>query len=245
MRIIPAIDLHKGKCVRLYKGDFAKVTDYSDQPLEIARKYAGLNVEDLHIVDLDGARTGSQHNARVVRRLCADTPLSVQLGGGIRDAEKVRHWLDNGVARCVVGSVAVTQPDVVASWFDEFGAEHIVLALDVTIDATGPTLATHGWTRSSGLSLWDLMDGFAASGAKHLLCTDIGRDGAMSGPNVELYAEVLRRYPGICLQASGGVRSIGDMQRLREIGVPAAITGKALLDGKITAAEVNSFLQSA
>jgi len=157
----------------------------------------------------------------------------------------VRHWLDNGVARCVVGSVAVTEPDLVAAWFDEFGAEHIVLALDVTIDEAGPTLATHGWTRSSGRSLWELMDGYAASGAKHLLCTDIGRDGAMTGPNFELYAEVLRRYPDVCLQASGGVRNIGDIETLREIGVPAAITGKALLDGKITAAEVNSFLQNA
>lgn len=245
MRIIPAIDLHEGKCVRLYKGDFAKVTDYSDQPLEIARNYAGLHVEDLHIVDLDGARTGSQHNATVVRQLCRETPLSVQLGGGIRDAARVRHWLDNGVARCVVGSVAVTEPDLVVSWFDEFGAERIVLALDVTIDEGGPTLATHGWTRSSGRSLWELMDRYAASGARHLLCTDIGRDGAMTGPNFELYAEVLRRYPDVGLQASGGVRDIGDIEKLREIGVPAAITGKALLDGKITAAEVNSFLQNA
>ena len=245
MRIIPAIDLHEGKCVRLYKGDFAKVTDYSDQPLEIARNYAGLRVVDLHIVDLDGARTGSQHNATVVRQLCTETPLSVQLGGGIRDAGRVRHWLDNGVARCVVGSVAVTEPDLVVSWIDEFGAEHIVLALDVTIDEGGPTLATHGWTRSSGRSLWELMDGYAASGAKHLLCTDIGRDGAMTGPNFELYAEVLRRYPDVCLQASGGVRDIGDIEKLGELGVPAAITGKALLDGKITAAEVNSFLQNA
>ena len=179
---------------------------------------------DLHIVDLDGARTGSQHNATVVRQLCRETPLSVQLGGGIRDAARVRHWLDNGVARCVVGSVAVTEPDLVVSWFDEFGAEHIVLALDVTIDEGGL---------------------YAASGAKHLLCTDIGRDGAMTGPNFELYAEVLRRYPDVGLQASGGVRDIGDIEKLREIGVPAAITGKALLDGKITAAEVNSFLQNA
>ena len=137
MKIIPAIDLHEGKCVRLYKGDFDKVTQYSDQPLEVARMYAGMNVEDLHIVDLDGARTGSQHNARVVRGLCADTALSVQLGGGIRRQEHVRQWLDNGVDRCVIGSVAVTEPDSVATWFDDFGAESIVLALDVTIDAAG------------------------------------------------------------------------------------------------------------
>ena len=142
-------------------------------------------------------------------------------------------------------SVAVTEPTRVEAWFDEFGADRIVLALDVTIDAAGPVLATHGWTKSSGLSLWDLMDRYAAIGARHLLCTDIGRDGAMSGPNVDLYAEIVRRYPHVSLQASGGVRDIADIERLREVGVPAAITGKALLDGKITATEVNSFLQSA
>ncbi len=245
MKIIPAIDLHEGICVRLYKGDFDKVTRYSDQPLDVARTYAGMNVEDLHIVDLDGARTGSQQNARVVRSLCVDTTLSVQLGGGIRRRDDVRQWLDNGVARCVIGSVAVTEPESVAAWFDEFGAESIVLALDVTIDETGPLLATHGWTKSSGQSLWDVMDRYASIGARHLLCTDIGRDGAMSGPNFDLYEAIMQRYPDIFLQASGGVRDIADLERLRSLGVPAAITGKALLDGNISTAEVNSFLQSA
>ncbi len=245
MKIIPAIDLHEGKCVRLLQGDFDKVTVYSDRPLEIARAYDALSVDDLHIVDLDGARTGSQHNAPVVRQLCAETPLAVQLGGGIRDADRVRYWLDNGVTRCVVGSVAVTDPGRVAAWFVDFGTDRIVLALDVTIEQQGPMLATHGWTKSSNLSLWELLDRYSSLGARHLLCTDIGRDGAMSGPNVDLYAEVLRRYPDLQLQASGGVRDIGDIDRLREIGVPAAITGKAMLDGKITAAEVESFLRSA
>jgi phosphoribosylformimino-5-aminoimidazole carboxamide ribotide isomerase len=229
LKIIPAIDLHDGKCVRLYKGDFDKVTHYSDQPLEIARAYAALRVDDLHIVDLDGARTGSQQNARVVRELCAETPLTVQLGGGIRDSDRVRYWLENGVARCVVGSVAVEEPERVAAWIGEFGTDR----------------ATQGWTTSTGVSLWDLLDRYSTLGAKHLLCTDIGRDGAMSGPNFDLYAEALRRYPDLRLQASGGVRDIGDIGRLRNIGVPAAITGKALLDGKISAPEVESFLRSA
>jgi phosphoribosylformimino-5-aminoimidazole carboxamide ribotide isomerase len=244
VKIIPAIDLHDGKCVRLYKGDFDKVTHYSNQPLEIAHSYAELRVDDLHIVDLDGARTGSQHNARVVRELCAETPLAVQLGGGIRDGDRVRYWLDNGVARCVVGSVAVTDPERVAAWIGDFGTDRIVLALDVTIGEHGPMLATHGWTRSSEHDLWQVLDRYSSLGARHLLCTDIGRDGAMTGPNIDLYAEVLRRYPDILLQASGGVRDIGDIGRLGRIGVPAAITGKALLDGKITAAEVESFLRN-
>jgi phosphoribosylformimino-5-aminoimidazole carboxamide ribotide isomerase len=244
LKIIPAIDLHDGKCVRLFKGDFNKVTHYSDQPLEIARAYAALRVDDLHIVDLDGARTGSQHNARVVSELCAETPLAVQLGGGIRGGDRVRYWLENGVARCVVGSVAVAQPERVAAWIGDFGTDRIVLALDVTIEEQGPILATQGWTKSTGVRLWDLLDRYSTLGVTHLLCTDIGRDGAMAGPNFELYAEVLRRYPELRLQASGGVRDIGDIGRLRDIGVPAAITGKALLDGKISAAEVESFLRN-
>ncbi|MDH3909305.1 MAG: HisA/HisF-related TIM barrel protein, partial [Gammaproteobacteria bacterium] len=159
--------------------------------------------------------------------------------------DRVKYWLENGVTRCVVGSVAVAEPERVAAWIDDFGADSIVLALDVTIGEEGPVLATHGWTQSTGLSLWDLLDRYSTLGAKHLLCTDISRDGAMSGPNVELYTEILRRYPDIRLQASGGVRDIGDIRRLKEIGAPAAITGKAMLDGKISAAEVDSFLRSA
>ena len=204
-----------------------------------------MQVRDLHIVDLDGARTGSQQNQTIVKKLCAITKLSVQLGGGIRDADTVQDWLQRGVTRCVIGSLAVTEPKLVAAWIEDFGAARIVIALDVAIDETGPTVATHGWTRSSGSSLWDCIDSLAAVGMEHLLCTDISRDGAMSGPNFELYASIVRRYPQLCLQASGGVRDAADLEQLRELGVPAAITGKALLDGCISAAEVASFRQSA
>ena len=244
MRIIPAIDLHGGKCVRLYKGDFDKVTEYSDDPLAVARKFSAFQVRDLHIVDLDGARSGSQQNQGIVASLCAITDLSVQLGGGIRDVNIVTGWLQQGVSRCVIGSLAVTQPDLVAEWISKFGADRIVAALDVSIDETGPVLATHGWTRSSGFSLWDCIDGLADAGMEHLLCTDISRDGAMAGPNFGLYAEIVRRFPKIRLQASGGVRDATDLERLRDLGIPAAITGKALLDGRISATEVASFLQS-
>ena len=244
MRIIPAIDLHGGKCVRLYKGDFAKVTEYSDDPLAIAREFSALRVRDLHIVDLDGARSGSQQNQGIVATLCANTDLSVQLGGGIRDVKTVTDWLQQGVARCVIGSLAVTQPELVAAWISEFGAGRIVIALDVSIDESGPVVATHGWTRSSGSSLWDCIDGLADAGMEHLLCTDISRDGAMAGPNFDLYSDIVRRFPKIKLQASGGVRDAADLEHLRGLGIPAAITGKALLDGRISATEVASFLQS-
>lgn len=245
MRIIPAIDLQDGKCVRLYKGDFARVTEYSDNPLAIAEEFSALRVRDLHIVDLDGARTGAQKNQAIVADLCAATELSAQLGGGIRNAATVTDWLERGVARCVIGSLAVTEPDLVMSWLGEFGSGQIVIALDVSIDETGPVVATHGWTRSSGSSLWGCIDRLAAAGMEHLLCTDISRDGAMAGPNFDLYADIVRRFPQLHLQASGGVRDAADLERLRDLGIPAAITGKALLDGRISAAEVASFQQSA
>jgi phosphoribosylformimino-5-aminoimidazole carboxamide ribotide isomerase len=245
VRIIPAIDLQGGKCVRLYKGDFARVTEYSDDPVAVARDFSALQVRDLHIVDLDGARTGSQENQELVGKLCTNTGLSVQLGGGIRNVDTVTGWLQRGVARCVIGSLAVTEPAVVAEWMAAFGAGRIVIALDVSIDESGPIVATHGWTRSSGASIWDCIDALADAGMQHLLCTDISRDGAMSGPNFELYADIVRRYPQLGLQASGGVRNAADLERLRDLGIPAAITGKALLDGRISAAEVAAFLQSA
>jgi phosphoribosylformimino-5-aminoimidazole carboxamide ribotide isomerase len=245
MRIIPAIDLKDGKCVRLYKGDFDSVTEYSDDPARIASGYDALDVADLHIVDLDGARTGSQCNRTTVSQICACTDLDVQLGGGIRDFATLNDWLRGGVARCVVGSVAIGKPELVGSWIDEFGPDRIVVALDVTIGENGPVAATHGWTRSSGTILWEAIAQLTNLGMRHLLCTDIGRDGAMTGPNFNLYAEILERYPDLQLQASGGVRSIDDLERLGALGVPAAITGKALLDGRITAAEVSSYRQDA
>jgi phosphoribosylformimino-5-aminoimidazole carboxamide ribotide isomerase len=246
MRLIPAVDLRDGKCVRLYKGDFAQQTDYSDDPAGMARRFASLSVRDLHVVDLDGARSGEQLNRRTVERIVREVDLDVQLGGGLRDAETIRHWLDAGVARCVVGSLAATQPEQVADWIDAVGADRIVLALDVRLDEDGtPWLTTHGWTRTSETSLWQCLDYFTARGARHVLCTDVSKDGAMIGPNTALYSEALRRYPGLGLQASGGVRNLGDLESLRRAGLPAAVSGRALLDGAITADEVTAFQQDA
>ncbi len=246
MKIIPAIDLKDGKCVRLFKGQFDKTTEYSNDPLAMARRFSALDVSDLHIVDLDGARSGRQQNRAIVAAIAAETGLDVQLGGGIRSRDAVLDWLANGVARCVIGSMAITDTATVAEWFSEVGPERLVLALDVRIHNDGsPRLTTHGWTRESGISLWDCIDQYADTGLKHVLCTDVSRDGAMAGPNVSLYEEILRRYPQLALQASGGVRNIADLEDLRSRGIPAAISGKALLDGEITPVEVASFRQSA
>lgn len=246
MNIIPAIDLKDGACVRLFKGDFEQTTEYSREPLAVARRFSELEVSELHVVDLDGARTGSQQNQGVVEDIADRTQLTIQIGGGIRDTGTLSAWLEHGVARCVVGSLAVTEPAIVEGWLAEFGPERIVLALDIGIGEDGvPMLTTHGWTRPSSTSLWDGIERYRDSGLKHLLCTDVSRDGALAGPNVELYAQIVDRYPELRLQASGGVRDIRDMTALSAAGVPAAITGRALLDGRITAEEIRTFRHDA
>ena len=246
MRIIPAIDLKDGMCVRLLQGDFEKTTEYSADPAEIGQRFSALAVDDLHIVDLDGARTGTQQNHSIVADIIAQSGLTVQLGGGIRERDDVVRWLAAGVTRCVVGSVAIKKPETVQQWLGEFGADAIVLALDIKLNESGvPMLTTQGWTEDSDVSLWDCIDNYRDVGVRHVLCTDVARDGAMTGPNFNLYGDILARYQGLSLQASGGVRSIEDLHKLRELGIPAAITGRALLDGKITATEVASFRQSA
>lgn len=242
MRIIPAIDLKDGKCVRLYKGEFDKTTEYSSDPASVGRRFSALEVEDLHIVDLDGARTGTQENRAIVAEIASQSGLALQLGGGIREREDVANWLNTGVTRCVIGSVAIKNPEQVKQWLIEFGGDSIVLALDINFDNTGvPMLTTHGWTKESGVSLWECIDGYSDVGVTHVLCTDVSRDGAMTGPSFDLYADILTRYPNLSLQASGGVRNIEDLSRLRAMGVPAAITGRALLDGEISAEEIASF----
>jgi len=246
MRIIPAIDLKDGKCVRLFKGDFDRTTEYSNDPVAVAQRFSALDVEDLHIVDLDGARSGKQLNRSIVADIAAVSGLDIQLGGGIRDRASIADWLLNGVARCVIGSMAITDVSLVSDWLREFGPDALVLALDVRLrDDETPILTTHGWSRDSDFSLWDCLDRYAAAGLRHVLCTDVERDGAMAGPNVRLYEQTLRRYPDLQLQASGGVRNVADLEELRSRGIPAAISGRALLDGKITTSEVASFRQSA
>jgi phosphoribosylformimino-5-aminoimidazole carboxamide ribotide isomerase len=245
MIVIPAIDLKDGSYVRLQQGDFNRQTHYGDDPVGLARRYREIGFNCLHVVDLDGAQSGEQKHRGIVSDMVQKSGLSVQLGGGIRSRESVGQWLDSGVARCVVGSVAVTDPQEVADWLTAFGAERIVLALDVQTDGVRPPLlATHGWVRTSDLTLWECLDGYRRVGLRHVLCTDIGHDGTLSGPNVELYRDLRCRYPEIELQASGGVRDLADLEELSALGCAAAITGRALLDGRLTAEDVSSFLRN-
>ena len=246
MQLIPAIDLRNGKCVRLYQGRYDAETVYADDPSEVLDRYVALGARLVHVVDLDGARDGSRANAVAVARLVSQGQAELQLGGGIRDSTTVARWLDAGVVRVVVGSAAVTAPDEVASWFGAFGAERIVPAFDVRLDTDGvPRLATHGWERQTALSLWDAVERYLAHGLRHVLCTDVARDGALTGPNVDLYREAIRRYPTIAWQASGGVRDVADLADLASIGAAGAISGRALLDGRMHPEELSPFLRNA
>lgn len=246
MTVIPAIDLRGGRCVRLRQGDFARETVYGDDPLALASWYAEGGFSRLHVVDLDGARSGEQRHQAVVSQIVDATGLMVQLGGGIRHRDALAAWLDAGVARCVVGSTAASEPEAVAEWLETYGADSIVLALDVrTRDGQDPVLSIHGWTRDAGLTLWQAVERFRPVGLRHVLCTDVARDGTMNGPNVALYEALTTRYPELEIQASGGVRGIDDLVALRAAGCSAAITGRALLDSAVTPAEVMSFLRDA
>jgi phosphoribosylformimino-5-aminoimidazole carboxamide ribotide isomerase len=246
MELIPAIDLKDGRCVRLFKGDFAAETVYSNEPAEILARYRALGARRIHVVDLDGAKDGTQANRDAIVGFARDSTLKLQVGGGLRSLDRVRALLDSGVERAVIGSVAINSPDEVISWLEQIDPSRIVLALDVRLDiADVPMLTTHGWQQTSGVVLWTAVERFLRSGLTHVLCTDVSRDGALTGPNCELYAEAVRRFPELQWQASGGVATARDLAALRDCGVAAVISGKALLENKISPQELRPFLPNA
>lgn len=244
--VIPAIDIRDGRCVRLLKGDYSAQTQYDFDPVELARDYAKLGCAYLHMVDLDGAKQGRPVNTDLLREMVAASKLPVQIGGGIRTTAHVEQLFAAGATRVVIGSTAINSPDLVKDWFERFGGDAIVLALDVRIDEMQvPRVCTHGWTQTSQSDLYETIAVFCEVGLRHVLCTDIDRDGMLQGPATALYQQVLERYPQLQLQASGGVGNIDDLAELREAGLPYAIVGKALLEGKISHQEISSFLRAA
>ena len=246
MLLIPAIDLRGGRCVRLYQGDFAAETRYECSPRELLEKYRTLGASWVHVVDLDGARDGALANREIIVDLAAQRGLRLQVGGGVRSAEAIEELLTSGIARVIVGSAAVERPDEVIAWTSRFGAERICLALDVRHDGHGePQVRTRGWKSATAVSLWEALDIYPPAAVHHVLCTDIERDGALAGPNLELYRAAVARFPRIAWQASGGVRDAADLEALAAIGVAAAVSGKALLEERIRYEELQPFLRDA
>ncbi|MGH8035972.1 MAG: HisA/HisF-related TIM barrel protein, partial [Lysobacterales bacterium] len=242
MQLIPAIDLLHGEVVRLHHGNFDEATQYDITPLQLANDYAMAGAEWLHVVDLAASRDGQSAKPDLLLTLLQQAKQSVQTGGGVRSGDDIALRLEHGAARVVIGTLCLSQTPRFLRWLDEFGAERIVSALDVTLDTPldeggTPWPRTHGWTRAGDRSLWDVLDELTGQGLQHLLCTDIGRDGALSGPNLTLYRELRQRYPELEIQASGGVAGLNDLRHLRDTGVAAAISGKALLEGCFTMAE--------
>jgi phosphoribosylformimino-5-aminoimidazole carboxamide ribotide isomerase len=243
MRLIPSIDLRGGRCVRLLRGDFDAETRYDYEPHELLSRYRALGATWLHIVDLDGARDGRLANRDVIIALASQKAVNLQVGGGLRSLAIADDLLRHGVDRLVIGSAAIEQPEEVRGWFARFGAERLCLALDVRLDASGsPLIQTRGWTQGTRRTLWEIVEAYRDCGLRHVLCTDIERDGALEGPNTALYAEALRRHPDLEWQASGGVRDADDLAALAALGMAAAVSGKALLEQRMTAAELVPYL---
>ncbi|WP_279155940.1 1-(5-phosphoribosyl)-5-[(5-phosphoribosylamino)methylideneamino]imidazole-4-carboxamide isomerase [Obesumbacterium proteus] len=244
--IIPALDLIDGKVVRLHQGDYGQQRDYGNDPLPRLQDYQQQGGEVLHLVDLTGAKDPAARQIPLLRKLLAGVSVPVQVGGGIRSEDDVAALLEAGAARVVIGSTAVHQPDVVKQWFTRFGADALVLALDVRIAADGSkNIAVSGWQEDSGVTLEQIVDAFLPYRLKHVLCTDISRDGTLSGSNVALYQEVCARYPQVAFQSSGGIGSLEDIAALRGSGVQGVIVGRALLEGKFTVKEAIACWQNA
>jgi phosphoribosylformimino-5-aminoimidazole carboxamide ribotide isomerase len=246
MLVIPSIDLRGGHCVRLLKGEFDAETRYALDPRELLARYADAGVRWLHLVDLDGARDGTPGNRELIRQMAGQSRIRIQLGGGLRNRELAEEAFSHGVSRVVIGSAAVEQPQLLRDLLAAHGAARICLAIDVRVDEGGtPRVRTRGWVKEHALSLWELLESFADTPLEHVLCTDIERDGALAGPGFVLYEEAQRRFPRIAWQASGGIRSADDLARLARMGLAAAISGKALLEGRITLEELQPFLRDA
>ena len=233
--VYPAIDVRDGRVVRLRQGDYAQETRYDIDPFTQAVRYSDAGAKWLHLVDLDAARGGGYTLTPLLRSLSEHTGLQVQTGGGVREEKDVEAILEAGAQRVVIGSLAVREPERVSGWLRMFGVEHLTIALDTRQDDGGEwRLPVHGWTESSVQTLFDLAASYADAGLRHLLCTDISRDGMLSGPSLELYGELRRRFPQLQVQASGGVRDAADVSAARAAGCAGAVLGKSLLDGRLS-----------
>jgi len=236
--IIAAIDLIDGCVVRLHQGDYGARRDYGEDPLARLQRYQASGAQLLHIVDLTGAKDPKARQIPLLRELLGSLSIPVQTGGGIRSADDVRSLLDAGAARVVVGSAAVKRTDEVAGWMKTFGADKLVLALDVRINKAGNAeVAVSGWQENSGVLMDDLIRAFEPAGLRYVLTTDISKDGTLAGPNTALYAKLAQTFPNIDFQASGGIGSLDDIRAVSHTGAAGVIVGRALLEGKFTLEE--------
>ncbi|MBQ7878539.1 MAG: 1-(5-phosphoribosyl)-5-[Bacteroidaceae bacterium] len=240
IEIIPAIDLIDGRCVRLTQGDYAIKKVYEQEPLDMAKMYADCGVRRLHVVDLDGAKAKEPCNLRVLERLATHTSLDIEWGGGIKSEDALRMAIDAGADRVICGSVAVDNRELFASWLQQFGSGRVILGADVR----DGKVATHGWLKESQIGVEELVEDFLSSGLTQLICTDISKDGMLMGPNFDLYVALQQRFPAVDVTLSGGISSFADVERADELGIRAAIIGKAIYEGRITLKDLERWLQN-
>ncbi|HEY8404647.1 MAG TPA: 1-(5-phosphoribosyl)-5-[(5-phosphoribosylamino)methylideneamino]imidazole-4-carboxamide isomerase [Flavobacteriales bacterium] len=238
MEIIPAIDLINGQCVRLSQGDFDSKKVYSSNPLEVAKQFEEAGIKRLHIVDLDGAKSGKICNLPVLETIASNTSLMIDMGGGIRSNDDVAALLNAGAAFVSVGSIAYKQPIMFKEWLNTFGADKFLLGADVKDEK----IAVHGWLENTDYSVYDFINEHLSNGIKQVFCTDIATDGMLKGPSIYLYKKLLERFPSIHLIASGGVSSIEDVKQLDAIGCHGVIIGKAIYEGKIAMHELTELI---
>lgn len=229
IELIPAIDIIDGRCVRLTKGDYATERVYSEQPVDMAKAFEDFGFRRLHVVDLDGARSSHIVNHRVVEQIVAQTGLQVDFGGGVKTDEDVQRAFDFGARWVTVGSLAVTRPDVFLDWLARYGADRLILGADVR----DGRVSINGWKDDSGRELLDFLADYWSHGVEQVLCTEISKDGMLSGPATALYARILRQNPQCYLIASGGVSSDDDIRALDAAGLPAVVFGKAIYEGRV------------
>ena len=236
-QIIPALALIDGQVVRLHQGDYAKQTTYCDDPIEQFADYVRQGAQQLHLVDLTGAKNPHARQTALIRQIIVATPCPVQVGGGIRREQDVADLLMAGANRVVIGSTAIKERATVKQWFAQYGAEKFVLALDVRIENGQKLVAIKGWQETSALTLENVVENYRTFGLQHVLCTDISRDGTLAGSNVQLYREVCAKFPDVQFQSSGGIGSLADIEVLKGTGVAGVIVGRALLEGKFNVEE--------
>lgn len=237
MRVIPAIDIINGKCVRLTKGDYSTEKVYNTNPLEVAKNYEANGIKYLHLVDLDGAKSSHIVNHKILHDIATKTSLKIDFGGGIKSDDDIRIAFENGAIQITGGSIAVENPELFQLWIDKYGTDKIILGAD----SLGRKVATHGWLQQSNLDVIDFINLYQEKGISYVICTDISKDGMLQGPSINLYSEILYNAK-IKLIASGGVSSMQDVYDMAEIGCEGAIIGKAIYENKISMKELSSFI---
>ena len=240
IELIPAIDIIDGKCVRLTRGDYNLQTTYGADPAEIARGYEAIGIRRLHVVDLDGAKASSPCNLQVLEHICAQTSLDVEWGGGIKTEESLSAVLGAGASRAICGSVAVSNPELMEEWIAKYGADHIILGVDIREGK----VATHGWLKESAFSADELIERFRGAGLSQVICTDISKDGMLGGPTYELYERLQATFPEVDITVSGGISCMDDIRKLNDMGLRSVIIGKAIYEGRITMEELRVWLQN-